>query len=129
MAKKVLVVDDDRAFLGLIQDLLQSQNFEVITAVNGKDAVDLARTCAPDLVLVDYLMPPGPSGMEVLKVLKSDPKLQAIPVILCSSTKNTEEDGEMAKAAGAYGYIFKPFRGKEFISFVKTAMAIDDQSL
>ncbi len=79
-ATHILLVDDDRDSLTMHRDVLQGAGFRVETAPDGVSALRLCRTCRPQLVLLDLLMP-GMDGGEVLKQLRSDDRTKTVPVI------------------------------------------------
>jgi signal transduction histidine kinase/DNA-binding response OmpR family regulator len=99
----VLVIDDDRNTLDLLSRGLTKEGFTVHTAENGEEGVALARSLHPDIITLDVLMP-GMDGWAVLKELKSDPEVAAIPVIMISMV----DDKDMGFALGAADYMSKP---------------------
>jgi DNA-binding response OmpR family regulator len=104
---ELLVVDDDPANLDLLSRRLTRQGYEITTAAGGQEALDLLNQQNFDLVILDMLMP-GINGLQVLKKLKSDPGLRAIPVIMISALDSTDRVVECI-ALGAEDYVFKPF--------------------
>ncbi len=111
MAKiKLLVVDDEPYALIILAKTLTARGYEVITAANGCIALELAKTCLPDLILLDILMP-NVDGTQVAMALQEDPKTQNIPVIFltCLITKKTQEIGSRYHDAGLYAFISKPY--------------------
>lgn len=83
-AKNILVVDDDEDIRKLLILYLERYGYKVLTAGNGVEGMKLARQAKPDLVLLDVAIP-DISGMELLKILKADPELKSIPVIMLSN--------------------------------------------
>ncbi|MBN1298535.1 MAG: response regulator [Actinobacteria bacterium] len=115
--QKVLVVDDIESNRLLIHEILTLYGLRVIEAVNGKEAVNMAKSKKPDIILMDLRMPVM-DGYEAIKVLKNDSRLKNIPVIVltASAMKSTEEDIKKIKSDG---YIRKPVRRHELISEIK----------
>lgn len=102
---KILAVDDDRLQLEYLRDFLA--DYEIITASNGKEAVEMARSSAPDLILMDVVMPVM-DGIEATKRLKGDSLTMRIPVIILTARGGDESLAE-GLDAGADDYIEKPF--------------------
>lgn len=78
---KVVVVDDDRDYLFTMETFLKRNDFEVFTANNGKDGINLIKTQRPNVVLLDVMMETLFSGYEVCKAVRSDPELEFIPIV------------------------------------------------
>lgn len=102
---KILAVDDDRLQLEYLRDFLA--DYEIVTASNGKEAVERARSSAPDLILMDVVMPVM-DGIEATKVLKGDSLTMGIPVVILTARGGDESLTE-GLDAGADDYIEKPF--------------------
>ena len=102
---RVLLVEDDRFLRRAGEAALRKTGIDVITAVDGEDALRIARTETPDLILLDVVMPKL-NGFEVLRTLKDDPATRAIDVIMLSNLRQ-EADVTAAMAAGARGYLVK----------------------
>ena len=106
--KELLIVDDVKLFLHLSKAMLSRENFVVHTAMNGEDALDVARKNKPDAILLDLYMP-GMDGDEVCRKIRSDPGIRHIPVIMIT----TESDGEGRRRcmySGCDDFITKPVR-------------------
>lgn len=114
MGKRVLICDDDELLLDLVQYRLSNRGYEVVTAKDGKEALDLARKVAPDAMLLDAMMP-GVDGYEVLRRLREDPALAKIPVIMLTARKQ-ENDILTALELGADEYMVKPFIPEELVA-------------
>jgi two-component system cell cycle response regulator len=113
----VLLVDDDRDLAGLLSARLQSRSIHVVTAASGSEAMKIIEHQAPDLVILDVMMP-GLSGHDVLKRLKYDSRFSLIPVVMLSAAP--EADGaETAKRLGAIDYIAKPFEADTLIAHLE----------
>ncbi len=99
----VLVVDDDSDMRELMERYLSNDGFRVVAATNGNDGIRLAREEKPSVICLDVVMP-GLDGYDVLKVLKSDPELASIPVVMVTMM----DDRESGLAIGASDYLMKP---------------------
>ena len=102
----VLIVDDIPVNIILLKTMLARTNVRILTAVNGRDALDIVRQLRPHVVLLDIQMPIM-NGLEVLKEIKADPTLKDISVIMVSAYTSAE-DIEQSMSLGASGYIKKP---------------------
>jgi CheY-like chemotaxis protein len=109
-AETILVADDDPAIVTLLRASLESDGFRVVTAGDGKAALDLARAERPALLLLDWQMP-GASGVEVTRALRddADPDVRALPVVLITAQSGAENTAA-GFAAGVTDYLTKPFR-------------------
>ncbi|GAB4442798.1 MAG: hypothetical protein Kow00120_11830 [Anaerolineae bacterium] len=101
---KVMIVDDDRTTVKLLQTLLEMDGFEVALCPRGGQVMERARADAPDLVLMDYHLA-DVKGLEVLVALRADPEFADLPVVMTSGLDVSEE----CKAAGADEFLIKPF--------------------
>jgi len=104
--RKVLCVDDSAVDLNAIQRILTGANISVVLATNGRDAVQLAKSEAPDLIFLDIIMPEM-DGFAVMRELKKDPATKDIPVVFVSS-KSQKADQAWAKMQGGSGFVPKP---------------------
>ncbi len=111
--KKILVVDDEADTLELVQAILSHENFQVLKALNGNEALELLSE-NPALILLDVKMPGGLSGLDICHILKSDERYKDIPIIIFSA-KVLDQDIQEGLKAGALEYITKPFSSKELI--------------
>jgi CheY-like chemotaxis protein len=102
---RVLLAEDDRFLRKAAGAMLRRQGFIVLTAEDGEEALRVARTEAPDLILLDIIMPKM-RGFEVLKTLKSDPHTALIPVVVLSNL-DQESQSKAARAMGALDYWVK----------------------
>jgi len=103
--KRVLLVEDDRFLRRACEASLRQRGLTVVTAADGEEALRLARTEAPDLVLLDLLLPKL-TGLEVLRTLKAEDATRAIPVLVLSNSSR-EEDVQRVLKLGAVGYLVK----------------------
>ncbi|HSL21001.1 MAG TPA: response regulator [Vicinamibacterales bacterium] len=116
MSKKVLVVDDSPTDLQLMSALLKKQGYEVVTAVDGEEALDKAASTLPPLVVLDIILPKK-NGFQVCRQLKTTAETSNIKVILISS-KNQDSDRFWGMKQGADEYIGKPYRDDELLAAV-----------
>jgi len=112
----ILVCDDEANIRHIMDFSLESEGFEVLEAADGDEALRLAATAAPDLVLLDVMMP-GNDGLTVCRHLKQNPATRHIPVLLLTARAG-KEDREAGLAAGADGYITKPFSPQRLVDKV-----------
>jgi CheY-like chemotaxis protein len=105
MRKKILLVEDSKVVQQIYRNKLTLEQFFVITADNGMEAIKILSTEIPDIILLDLMMPVM-DGYKVLQVVKTDPRLSHIPVLVFSA-KGQPEEVEKALSLGAVGYIVK----------------------
>lgn len=117
MAKKILACDDEKHIVRLVQVNLERAGFDVITANDGKEALEKIRHNNPDLVILDVMMP-YMDGFEVLQNLRRNPATRNIPVIMLTA-KAQDADVFRGWQSGVDCYLTKPFNPLELISFVK----------
>lgn len=113
----VLVVEDSLAQQEMIKDLLQASGLEITIANDGIEALQLVQENPFDLILLDIVMPKM-NGYEVCRRIKSNPKTQDLPVVMCSA-KGEEFDRYWGLKQGADAYIAKPFQPTELVGTVK----------
>lgn len=118
--KKILVVDDEKDIVEMIAFNLQRNGYDVITAHNGNDALDLAEQQIPDLIILDLMMP-GLDGTEVTRKLKADPRTKNIPLVMLTA-KSEETDVVVGLTLGADDYIAKPFSMKILLARLNTVL-------
>ena len=114
---KVLCVDDAAPDLSMIQKIVSSANLNVVSATNGKDAIQRAKTEKPDLIFLDILMP-DMDGFAVMRELQKDPATKDIPVIFVSS-KSQKSDQMWAKMQGGKGFLPKPVSADGVLDEIK----------
>ena len=117
MAKKrppLLVVEDIPNVRELLEVTLRFQGYEVISATNGQDALEILKTERPALIITDILMPKL-DGFAFVQKLRSDPQMLDIPVIFLSATYVTPEDRDFAMSLGASRFLEKPIDTEEFL--------------
>ena len=122
--KKILVIDDLPENVFLLQDRLESEGYEVITAYEGKSGINKAISEQPDLILLDIMMP-DITGLEVCQKLVNNDETSHIPIILVTA-KTDAGDIKEGLEAGAFDYIKKPFNRVELLARVKSALKLSD---
>ena len=122
--KRILVIDDLPENVFMLQDRLEHEGYEILTAYDGKSGIEKAQTELPDLILLDVMMP-GINGIEVCKTLVNNKKTSDIPIILVTA-KTGAEDTKEGLDAGAYDYIKKPFNKIELLARVKSALKLSE---
>lgn len=122
--KKILVIDDLPENVFLLQDRLEHEGYEIITAYDGKTGIDKAISESPDLILLDVMMPEM-SGLEVCNKLCSDETTASIPIILVTA-KSGAEDTKEGLEAGAFDYIKKPFDKVELLARIRSALKLSE---
>jgi adenylate cyclase len=121
---RILVVDDNPTNLEVLQVRLSAQGYEVVTAVDGEDALKRTRELEPDLVLLDIMMPKL-DGISVLKELKADTTLRFIPVILVTAKSDTRDIVDGLEAGGD-DYLTKPFEQAALVARVRSLLRIKE---
>lgn len=119
MAVRVLVVDDEPDILRLIEIKLRRAGFEVFTARDGEEGLQLAEREKPDLVLLDVMMPKR-DGYSVAQELKS--RLSPAPIVIMLTAKGQETDVVRGLKAGAEDYIVKPFSPRDLLARMNVAL-------
>jgi len=119
---RILVVDDNEANLDIAKMRLESQGYEIVTAVDGEDALVQVREARPDLLLLDIMMPKL-DGIEVTRRLKSDASLPFIPIILVTA-KADAKDVVAGLDAGGDDYLTKPFDHASLVARVRSMLRI-----
>jgi len=117
MSKKILVIDDETELLKALTIRLKTSGYEVITAQDGQEGLEKAKSSNPDLIVLDILMPKM-DGYEVCRLLKFDEKYKSIPVIMLTA-KAQDIDKAMGKKVGADDYITKPFETQDLVDKIK----------
>jgi len=118
--KKILVVDDEANIRESLTDLLVANQFEVATAGDGEEGIEMTKTIHPDLILLDIMMPKV-SGLELLKEIKGSVKDSHIPIIILSAKSDVDTLNE-AMWNYADKYITKPFQPEELIASIKASL-------
>ena len=119
MASKRILLVDDSCTARLVNRMIFSQksNYELISAVDGKEAVERARQDKPDLILMDIVMP-RMTGLEACRAIKQDKETSSIPVILLT-TRGEESYVQEGYASGCSDYLTKPVNDAELLDLLK----------
>ena len=120
MAKKVMIVEDNELNMKLFRDLIEASGYETVRTRNGLDALELARTTRPDLILMDIQLPEV-SGLDITRWLKDDDKVGHIPVLAVTAFA-MRADEQRVREAGCEGYLSKPIQITTFIKAVEALM-------
>ena len=123
--QKVLIADDEQNIRNILDFSLSSEGFDVIAASSGEEAYSLAQTEAPDLIILDVMMP-GQGGMETCRRLKCESQTARIPVIMLTA-RSSREDRDSGRSAGADGYITKPFSPQKLIDTVQSILGVPNE--
>ena len=118
---KILIVDDNRDNLYLLKTLLKGRGYEVVSAINGSEALEKLRAEATDMVISDILMPVM-DGFQLCREVKRDDNLKDIPFVFNTGTYTDEKDEELAFKMGADKFIRKPVEPDEFIKIIQAVM-------
>ena len=121
MPEKILVVDDDVDTLRLVGLMLQRQGYQIVAASNGNQALTMAQSEKPDLILLDVMMP-DMDGYEVTRRLRADPQTSSVPIIMFTA-KSQVDDKVTGFEVGADDYLTKPTQPKELFAHVKAVLA------
>ncbi len=120
MKEKILVVDDEKDILELIDYNLTKNGYRVKTASSGEEALELVKENDYDLIILD-LMLPGVDGFDITKIIKADKQKAAIPIVMVTA-KADEADKVAGLEIGADHYVTKPFSPRELLAIVKATL-------
>jgi CheY-like chemotaxis protein len=118
--KKILVVDDSRTALFMMTTILRKERYELVTANDGEQALEMAVAEHPDLILMDVIMP-RKTGFEACRELKGREDTKSIPVILVT-TRGEGENVEAGFQSGCNDYVTKPINAQELLTKVRDHM-------
>jgi DNA-binding response OmpR family regulator len=121
MAKKVLIADDEPNIVTSLEFLMTRGGYEVQVARNGEEALALVESFAPDLVLLDVMMPQR-SGYEVCQKMRARPEWRRIKIVMLSA-KGREAEVSKGLSLGADAYVTKPFSNRELLERVAGLLA------
>jgi DNA-binding response OmpR family regulator len=121
MSKRILIVDDEPNIVLSLEFMMKKEGFEVAIAGDGDAVLEKVVAFAPDLVLLDVMMPKK-SGYEVCQILRADPAHAALKIIMLSA-KGRETEVAKGVALGADAYVTKPFSTKDLVAQVKALLA------
>lgn len=122
MDKHVLLIEDEPNIIEAIRFILTRDGWRVTTHDSGEDAMAVLRAAAPDVVVLDVMLP-GRSGFEVLQELRADPNFAALPVLMLTA-KGQDRDRELAERYGASRFMTKPFANTEILSSVRDLVGL-----
>jgi CheY-like chemotaxis protein len=117
MKKRILLVEDNPATIDVMQKELEFLGYESVVADNGREAVDLSLSQAPDLIIMDISLPKM-DGLEASLLIRKNPKTQSIP-ILAATARALPGDREKCLQAGCDDYLAKPFTHRELGAAIK----------
>ena len=120
MKETILIIEDEKDIIKMLEYNLKKEGFKTLAVRNGEDAIDMAKSEHPELVILD-LMLPGIDGLEVCKTLKADSKTSSIPIIMLTA-KSQESDKVVGLELGADDYMTKPFSPRELIARIKAVL-------
>ncbi len=120
-SQTILVVEDERRIVEIVQDYLKQASYRVLSARDGQTALTLARHEHPDLVILDLMLPGGMDGLEVCRHLRRDSTLAEVPIIMLTA-RVEETDRLIGLELGADDYITKPFSPREVVARVKAVL-------
>jgi DNA-binding response OmpR family regulator len=123
---RILVVDDERLIVAMIKDLLEMNQYEVLTAPDGEEGLNRARSAQPDLIILDIMLPKL-DGLKVCRLLKFDLKYRHIPILILSARAG-EADREVSLQSGANAYMVKPFSPKSLLANISELLKGRDSS-
>jgi len=118
MTKKILIIDDDPAFLNLVEQVLTQKGYEVLKASSGREGLRLIFDQRPDLVLLDVMIP-GVDGWQVCSRIR---EISDIPIIMITGRHKSEEDIVRGLDYGADDYLTKPLGSRELVARVRAAL-------
>ena len=122
MKKTILVVDDEENMVHLLTTIFESAGYNVISALSGRDALEILKDNKPDLILLDIMMPEM-DGWDVFRKIKKDNKTFSIPIIIITAKKDEIDKVMGVELLKVDGYVTKPFVRKELVD--KIARTID----
>ena len=116
----ILIVDDERDLLSLLDFNLRKEGFETLLASSGEEALRALRRMVPDLVLLDLMLPDVP-GTEICRQVKADPRTEHVPVVMLTA-KGEEIDRVVGLELGADDYVTKPFSVRELVLRIRAVL-------
>ncbi|HOP40658.1 MAG TPA: response regulator [Geobacteraceae bacterium] len=125
--KTILVIEDERDLLDLVAFNLEREGYRVLTALDGRDGLETAKTHLPDLIVLD-LMLPGIMGTDICKILKNNEKTESIPIIMLTA-KGEEIDRVVGFEVGADDYVVKPFSNRELMLRIRAVLRRSEPEL
>ena len=120
MAQRILVVDDDKQIVRLIQSYLEKAGYSILTAFDGEDAMHVIRSERPDLIVLDLMLPKR-NGYEITKLLRADSGFAAMPILMLTARVD-DTDKILGLELGADDYMCKPFNPREVVARVRAIL-------
>jgi two-component system cell cycle response regulator DivK len=120
MKKRILVVDDSPDLTELLQIVLEFSGYEAVVAQNGLEAVEIAHSKLPDLIVMDMFMPVM-NGLQATSLIRLNPKTKHIPIVAATANA-TAGDRERCLAAGCNDYISKPFSHQKLVALIEEVL-------
>lgn len=117
MKKKILLVDDEPLLVEMVSMRLEANDYEVISAGDGQEALEKVRKAKPDLIILD-LMLPKIDGYKVCRMLKFDDKYKNVPIILFTA-RAQQSDMKLGEEVGADAYLVKPFEAEVLLAKIE----------
>ncbi len=115
--KKILLVDDSQTILLMERMILSKYQYQLLTAINGQEAVEKAAAERPDLIIMDLVMPKM-SGFEACRAIRRQESMRDVPIIMVT-TRGETENVEEGFASGCSEYVTKPINSLEFVTKVR----------
>ncbi|MCM8823243.1 MAG: response regulator [Candidatus Omnitrophica bacterium] len=116
--KKILIVDDEEEFLEYLDNILKSANYDVIKTSSGREALALAKSNLPDLIILDLLIP-DKLGSDIAEELSKEKNCSKIPIIFITGLNTKEDEKIIREKAGNYYLLAKPLSREEILATVK----------
>lgn len=121
-AKKVLFIEDEDELVNLVKMRLGTAGYNVISAFDGLEGLEMARRERPDLILLDIVLPKK-DGLEVCRTLKNDPLTCEIPILVVTAS-GVAELPQKCREAGAQDFIYKPFEAQELLARISKLLSV-----
>ncbi|MBW4420607.1 MAG: response regulator transcription factor [Myxacorys californica WJT36-NPBG1] len=118
--RRLLLIDDDPNLILLVKDYLEFRGYEVVTAENGREALEVLESETPDMIICDVMMPEM-DGYQLVSTIRQDPKTSWIPVLFLSA-KGQSQDRVKGLNIGADVYMVKPFEPEELVAQVESSL-------
>jgi CheY-like chemotaxis protein len=123
MASKILIIDDEKRIIKVVTSRLMANGYEVISATDGIEGIEKAKSEKPDLILLDIMMP-NMTGYEVIDILKQEDATKFIPVIMVTAQEGIEHITKSMSGHGAVDFVYKPFLADDLLKKVSDALKI-----
>jgi two-component system chemotaxis response regulator CheY len=117
MSKTIITADDSASMREMVSFTLKNAGYNVVEAVDGKDALAKMTSTGPQMLITDLNMP-NMDGIELIRQVRALPQFKYIPIVMLT-TESQDEKKQAGRAAGASGWIVKPFRGEQLVMVAK----------